>query len=55
MKRKITKIRVAVILLVILYILAVIQMDLSLYETLWHIGRMALLFLTGYAFAKWGG
>ena len=55
MKRKITKIRVAVIVLVLVYVLAIIQMDLSLYETLWHFGRMALLFITGYAIAKLGG
>ena len=55
MRRKITKIRIAVIVLVVLYVLAIIQMDLSLYETLWHLGRMALLFIPGYAVAKYGG
>lgn len=55
MRLKITKIRVAVIVLVVLYVLAIIQMDLSLYETLWYLGRMALLFITGYAVAKYGG
>ena len=55
MRRKTTKIRVAVIVLVLIYVLAIIQMDLSLYETIWHIGRFILLFLTGYAVAKYGG
>ena len=55
MKRKITKIRIAVILLILVYVITIIQMDLSVYETLWHLGRMAMLFLTGYSFAKWGG
>ena len=55
MRRKITKIRIAVIVLVVLYVLAIIQMDLSLDETLWYLGRMALLFITGYTIAKLGG
>ena len=55
MRRKIAKIRIAVIVLVVLYVLAIIHMGLSLYETLWHLGRMGLLFITGYTVAKLGG
>ena len=50
------KIKIAtLILMIILCILAIISMDLSIYETMWHIGRFILLFLTGYAIAKCGG
>ena len=49
------KIKIATLILVILYMLAIISMDLSIYETMWHIGRFILLFLTGYAVAKYGG
>ena len=49
------KIKLATLILVILYALAIVIADLSVYETIWHIGRFILLFLTGYAVAKYGG